>query len=410
MTSDPVFVWTWLPGTGAPVVAGRIDRPPTGPVVFTYGRSYLERDGAIALYEPELPLVDGPARAADGDGVPLCVDDSGPDAWGRRVINYRAGIDSSVDLDDLSYLAASGGGIGALAFTASSSDPPSGSDNAATLDELSQASLLVEQGAPLPDTLAKALLHGTSVGGARPKALLSDGDRHLIAKFSSGSDDFPFVQSEFVAMTLAAHAGLDVAAVEYREVMGRHALLVDRFDRVHGSRRRMVSALTMLGLDAFLSGRYATYFDLADVIRHRFDNPDATLRELFSRIVFNVLCSNTDDHGKNHAAFWDGRTLTLTPGYDISPQRRSGETARQAMAYAPIAPGTDANNSRVADVIAAASIYHLDRSEAGSIVDAQVTTMRERWDEVCDQARLGSVDRARLWGRQFCNPAAFYRS
>jgi len=114
--------------------------------------------------------------------------------------------------------------------------------------------------------------------------------------------------------------------------------------------------------------------------------------------VINVLCSNTDDHGKNHAAFWDGRTLTLTPGYDISPQRRSGETARQAMAYAPIAPGTDGINSRVADVIAAASIHHLDRSEAGSIVDAQVTTMRERWDEVCDQARLGSVDRARLWG------------
>ena len=71
MTSDPVFVWTWLPGDGAPVVAGRIDRLPTGPVVFTYGRSYLERDGAIALYEPELPLVDGPARAADGGGYPF---------------------------------------------------------------------------------------------------------------------------------------------------------------------------------------------------------------------------------------------------------------------------------------------------------------------------------------------------
>src|SRR3546814_1348063 len=71
--------------------------------------------------------------------------------------------------------------------------------------------------------------------------------------------------------------------------------------------------------------RYASYEDLATVIRHRFVDPAATLAELYARIIFNILCGNTDDHARNHAAFWDGGTLELTPAYDICPQGRSEE-------------------------------------------------------------------------------------
>ena len=93
----------------------------------------------------------------------------------------------------------------------------------------------------------------------------------------------------------------------------------------------MVSALTLLGLGEEF-GRYATYPAIADQIRRRFNDPAANLRELFTRLVFSILISNTDDHGRNHAAFWDGKALTLTPAYDLTPQARSGDTAAQAMA------------------------------------------------------------------------------
>ena len=92
----------------------------------------------------------------------------------------------------------------------------------------------------------------------------------------------------------------------------------------HGLRAHAV------GLDELMA-RYASYEDLATIIRHRFQAPADTLHELFKRLVFNILCGNTDDHARNHAAFWDGRSLNLTPAYDICPQQRAGNEATQAM-------------------------------------------------------------------------------
>ena len=128
-------------------------------------------------------------------------------------------------------------------------------------------------------------------------------------------------------MRLAARAGLKVAPVRLEHVAGKDVLLVERFDRTKTNgkwtRKAMVSALTLFGLDEMMA-RYASYEDLAEIIRHRFTAPKATLHELYGRLVFNILCGNTDDHARNHAAFWDGARLTLTPAYDICPQSRAG--------------------------------------------------------------------------------------
>ncbi len=310
MTSEAqqAFVWTWLPGAADPVVAGRLDR--AGELItFTYGRSYLAREDRIALYLPELPLRRGPISPLAGDVVG-CIADAAPDAWGRRVIlNRRAGRDAldTTDLSLLTYLLESGSNrIGALDFQASASDYVPRQAGHATLAELAESAERVERGIPLSPALDQALLHGTSVGGARPKALLSDGTRQLIAKFSSTTDTYPVVKGEFAAMELAQLAGLNVASVRLTRALGRDVLLIDRFDRpADGSRRAMVSALTILGLDE-VAARYASYADLAQRIRTRFTDPIPTLRELFSRITFNILTGNNDDHARNHAAFWDG--------------------------------------------------------------------------------------------------------
>ena len=410
MTSEPTeaYVWAWLPGSVDPVVAGRLEK--AGEVFyFTYGRSYLNRADAIPLYTPELPLRQGRIRPLAGLTVAGCISDAGPDAWGQRVIlaehagHLLADSDAS-DLGLLTYLLESGSDrIGALDFQASATAYEA-RVSGASLEELATAAELLEAGRPLTPALGIALLHGTSVGGARPKVLITEGKRRYIAKLSSSTDSYPVVKAEAVAMDLARRVGLDVPRTSIIKVLGRHVLLVDRFDRPDGGRHRriVVSALTILGLDVMMA-RYATYYALADAIRSGFTDPKPTLRELFSRIVFNICVSNTDDHARNHAAFWDGKDLALTPAYDICPQPRAGGEATQAMAIRR----DGYRYSQLAGCVPAASdTYLLTKAEAKEIIDHQVGVIESQWDEAADSAQLTIAERNQLWGRQILNPYA----
>jgi serine/threonine-protein kinase HipA len=407
-THDPttVYVWIWLPAATEPVVCGRLDDV-DGRLWFTYAQSYRNRPDAVSVFTPELPLdVVGPQVSADGERLPLCIDDAMPDSWGRRLVNYRLGA-GFAELSELTYLLASGSDrIGALDFQASSTEYVPRDGDAPALTDLADAARRIEAGEPLDDRLADALLHGTSIGGARPKALLQLGERSVIAKFSSTTDTYPVVQGEFLAMTLAQRCGLSVAEVELVEVHRRAALLVERFDRPGEARRlRVVSALTVLGLNAFPSGRYASYSytAFADAIRRSFTDPDATLAELFGRIAFNILCGNTDDHGRNHAVLVHEDGLRLSPAYDVCPQLRSGGHANQAMAYS----ATGERVARLAPLVAAAATYHLDIDDAQGIVDRQVSAIRDGWEESCEAARLTAQQRSAFLGGQFLNPSVF---
>lgn len=403
------FVWMWLPGATQPVVAGRLDQDGAR-LLFTYGASYRRRADAISLYEPELPLQEGVIAPINGLSMPSCIRDGSPDAWGRRVIINRltgkkpsaAGIP---EISELTYLLQSGSDrIGALDFQASATEYVPRLAAEASFEELLEAADLIEKGLPLPPALDEALNHGTSIGGARPKALIDDGTKKLIAKFSSSSDTYSVVKAEFIAMKLATACGLNAAAVSMTRAAGKDVLLIERFDRAHTkdgwTRHAMVSALTMLGLDEMMA-RYASYEDLAELIRHRFTDPKDTLKELYRRICFNILCGNTDDHARNHAAFWDGKMLTLTPAYDICPQNRTGNEATQAM----LIKG-EARASTLATCLAAAPDYHLKETEAAALIEQQITTIAETWQAICDDAQLSPVDRTLFAGRQFLNSYA----
>lgn len=405
-----LYVWIWLPGETEPVVAGKLTAQGTT-YIFNYGRSYLNRDNAIPLYDGELPLRRGLIPLLPGLAMPGCLRDAAPDAWGRRVILNRrfgkaaSGIDPAA-IDELSYLIESGSDrIGALDFQLSPTqyEPKCAAD--APLEDLMEAAELIERGVSLTPELAQALQHGTSIGGARPKALVESDSRKYIAKFSAATDLYSVVKAEFIAMKLAAAAGLDVASVSLSHIAGKDVLMVARFDRVRTTagwlRKGMVSALTMLRLDEMMA-RYASYHDMADLVREKFTNAPETLRELFARMVFNILIGNTDDHARNHAAFWDGRMLQLTPAYDICPQSRHGRTASQAMRIT----GPD-SSSRIVTCLAAAPHFLLHEEEAVRIVAGQITCIEEKWSEVCDEAALSEVDRNLLWRNQVLNPFAF---
>lgn len=405
------FVWIWLPGETEPIVAGRLEAD-NGNIMFNYGKSYLERVNAgrpaIAIYEPELPLRTGLLPLLEGLTMPGCIRDAAPDAWGRRVIiNKKLGLKGTstdtADLDELTYLLESGSDrIGALDFQRSPTEYIPRYVNNVTMEELIASAERVEQGIPLTPELDQALFHGSSIGGARPKALVEEGGKKYVAKFSSSTDLYSVVKAEYIAMRLARLAGLNAAPVALKKAANRDVLLIERFDREPKAgkwiRKVMVSALTLFALDDMMA-RYASYETLSEIIRHRFTNPRPTLKEMFSRLVFNILCGNTDDHARNHAAFWDGTMLTLTPAYDICPQGRTGNEASQAMRIYG-----ENNLSRLTSCLKTAHNFLLTKEEAHCIFQHQTNMIERHWEIVCKEAQLNEVDQKLLWKRQFLNP------
>ncbi|PWU15417.1 MAG: phosphatidylinositol kinase [Bdellovibrio sp.] len=413
MTSkDPkhAFVWIWLPTETKPVVAGRLDA--AGDMLrFRYGKSYLERDNLISLYTPELPLTTETIPPPRGLSIPGCIRDGSPDAWGRRVVfNRLFGSKGEAikvhQLTELTYLLESGSDrIGALDFQRSPTNYEPRSAQNVPLSELVKAAEIVEKGAPLSPDLAAALYHGTAIGGARPKALIEDDERKYVAKFSSSTDIYSVVKAEFLGMSLGRAIGLNVAAVHLCKTMKKDVLMIERFDRVKvksgWQRRAMVSALTLFKLDEMMA-RYASYEELAEIIRHSFTDASATLKELYRRLIFNLLIGNTDDHARNHAAFWDGQWLTLTPAYDLCPQPRTGNEASQAM----LIHGED-RSSRLMVALAAAECFRFRAEEARAEILRQIQVISENWDGLCEEAEVNETDQNLFRTRQFLNPGIF---
>lgn len=402
--AEQVYVWTWLPGHREPVVAG-LARVRGNRMEFGYGRSYLARPEAISLYGPELPLQEGWTEPLGLLRMPNSLRDGSPDAWGRRVIESRIGADEN-SLPEIGYMLESGSNrLGAIDFQVSPTLYESRRDSA-SLDELHEAARRLQEGRPLTTVAEEALVHGTTIGGARPKVLVDDGDgTQWIAKLSASSDSvFSVVNAEATALELARRSGINVPESKVTRSLGRDALLVRRFDRTSdGGRRHVVSGLTMAQEDE-MHARYVTYPGILDVLREHGSKPETVGSELFDRIVFNMAISNTDDHARNHAAFWDGEHLSLTPAYDLAPGNRSGDTASHVMAFDR--DGT--RESRFAAAVRAAPVYGLTAQQARERIDRIVESIHDNWDEAVDVSRLAQADKDRLWRRQILNPATSY--
>ncbi len=405
------YVWIWLPGETQPQVAGVVTKWRQGQYAFNYSRSYLDNPLAIPIYSPELPLIKGRILPTHNLNMASSLRDAAPDVWGRRVIlNRLTGTkvenDQANGLDEIDYFLESGSDrIGALDFQSSATHYVARQNANASMEELLCAAQMVDEGRTLTKGLDEALRHGTSLGGARPKATIEDDNRKYIAKFSSSTDIHNVVKYEFVSMRLAKRAGLNVAPVSLVSSLNKDVLLVERFDRVRTEkgwiRKAMVSALTLFELDEMMA-RYASYETFTQQIRERFTDPEQTLHELFGRLVFNILCGNTDDHARNHGAFWDGQAMTLTPAYDLCPQPRKGQEASQAM----LILGNN-NLSQLSLCLKAAANFQLSESQAREIIDAQIDSIVNNMKAVADEAGLTPVDRARIVTDAFFNPFAF---
>jgi serine/threonine-protein kinase HipA len=405
-STSEVYVWIHLPGADEPVPAGLLRRRGDGvSFSFLYGRRYLERTDAISL-SPQLPLSREEFPPQQNLLLPGVIRDAAPDAWGRRVINDLIAGDPESDQDETTYLLRSESDrLGALDFQESPLTFRPRLQKA-DLGDLQEAADRVASGEALPEHLAKILLHGTAIGGARPKAVIQMGGEQFIAKFSSSTDTFNAVGAEAAATMLARHAGIDAPEVTVEVSLDRDVLLSRRFDRPAGGGRRMVvSAMTMLDLrEGYLPT--GSYPQLVDTLR-RYGAPDAVAgvgEQVFRRIAFNIAISNHDDHARNHAAFWDGRHLALTPAYDLAPNARTGSEAAQIMAI----DRAGNRRSTYATLIDAAHHYGLSRDRARELTEEITAAITDNWEDAADRARLTEADRRFLWGRQFLHPGIGY--
>lgn len=372
---------------------------------FVYATSYLARSNRISLYRPELPLRTGYLEPIDGLTIPGCLRDGCPDSWGRRVIEHKLRVAEN-SLSEAEYMLASGTNrFGANDFQESSSTYVPREDGA-TLDELHEAARLLDEGKPLSPSMEAALVDGTTIGGARPKVLVTDESGvQWIAKLSASSDRvFSVINAEATATELARRAGIDTSETQLTTSLGRDVLLVRRFDRgPNGARHHAVSALTMAAENEY-AARYVTYPDIVRVLKDHSRDAASVGPAIFERIAFNIAIGNSDDHARNHAALWDGETLTLSPAFDLTPNNRTGRTAAQAMSFD--SDGT-VRQSSLAALLSCAHEYDLTVPQARQTIDRLVESIRDNWREAVDIGRLTEVDEEHLTGRQFLNPGIF---
>ena len=299
---------------------------------FDYDVEWLGRPDRFAL-EPALTLGAGTFYPPGDRALFGAFGDSAPDRWGRMLLQRaerrRAAHEGRGPraLHELDYLL----GVhdetrqGALRFTSLNGGPWLAAGRPAVpplvdLPRLLAASGRVEVDRETDDDLTLLLAPGSSLGGARPKASVRDRDSALaIAKLPRASDEWPVVEWEMVALELAHQAGIQAAAARLEDVAGRRVLVVRRFDRAGTRRLPFLSAMTLLGARDNDPTPHS-YPEIAESLRRHGAAPTRDVRELWRRMVFNVLIANTDDHLRNHRALYAGADgWTLAPAYDLNP-------------------------------------------------------------------------------------------
>jgi serine/threonine-protein kinase HipA len=385
---------------GEDVLAGSLfshRRRGTESATFSYASGYLANSRAYAL-DPGLPLRAGPVQTRVGSPLFGAFTDCAPDRWGRTLVNRqevalaRNEGRSARSLGAVDYLLGVRDDLrqGALRFR--SPEGPllavedSGVPALAELPELLDLARRAENDAvDLPD-LRRLVRAGSSLGGARPKAhVRMDDGRLAIAKFPSAAHDTWNVMAwEKVTLDLAAAAGIDVPASRLLRIGGRGVLVVDRFDRTaSGERVGYVSAMTMLEAS---DGDQRSYLEIAEVIEQVSAQATRELHELWRRIVFSVLVSNTDDHLRNHGFLHaDGDVWRLAPAFDLNPNPAPGRK------YLSTAIDASDDEASVSAALSVAELFRLGEVEARDIV-GEIGNVVARWREVAARHGLTPGD------------------
>jgi serine/threonine-protein kinase HipA len=406
--TDACFVYLTLPGETTFVPCGRfafdVDRHGVATGRFVYGKSYLARANAVPVDPLELKLAERVYETRSLKGVFGAIRDASPDYWGRRVIEKYAGLGALCELDYL--LHSPDDRAGALAFGLKVDPPAPRRAFNRTLDlvrlqALADAIIAEEDVPPTADAVQAEtlLLAGTSLGGARPKAVVEDREALWIAKFNRSDDRWNNARVEHAMLLLARECGLHTAESRLERIGTRDALLVKRFDRHYSPegyhRARMLSALTLLRAgDTHQDRDRWSYVLLAEELRRVCAKPQEEAPELFRRMCFNALISNTDDHPRNHAVIARDMDWKLSPAYDLTPTALvSIERRDLAMAC-----GDYGRYAHVQNLLSQSARFLLTSAQAKAIVDDMETLVKNRWYAVARSVGVSEADCDKIAG------------
>lgn len=405
--SNRAYVWSDL--TGTPIVVGRVDLLDERRAEFVYAQSYLQRRGAQPLDPFHLPLsmADAPAAsrtlpislvASTLQGV---LGDAAPDAWGQRVMLHLHPRSLKTPLDAL--LRMEGHGAGSLLFSGSATHCKPRADSP-PLDQLGaalEAAEAVQLGRPIQKAVRELMAAGTSLGGVRPKiAACDDKGRHWIAKFPKYDDTADLPRLEVATMKLAKSCGINACETRFVALGSKSVALIRRFDRLPDGRTHHYASAHGLWNRSTASETsaqdWASYGGIADLVRRIVVAKDikATLRELFRRMVFNVLIGNTDDHGKNHGFLMDERGhWQLAPAFDLLPTI-GADTRYQALGIGP-----EGRERSLANALAGAGRMGLTAAVAQGLLDEMQAKLRSHWQRRMRTEGVSAADNAASRGR-----------
>jgi serine/threonine-protein kinase HipA len=386
--TDELYLW-WLGEPSRPVFIGtlRLLRTTRG-VSLQYGATWLRHGFALS---EDLPLTDLEHQPVERDIAVGAVDDARPDRWGERVIRF---VDKPPRLSLLEYLYFAGDErFGALGVSTSAEQyAPQSTGSLPTLrdvDELHELVRKVLDNEPIPEAKRRLIAPGTTLGGARPKALMELSGAQWVVKFADPGDPTDAGLVEHACMTLAERAGVRVAQTKAIRLVDGHAVAILRFDR-QGSgpdskRLHAQSANVALRAEASPLG----YPELAQLLRRRAPvqggMAQRQMQELYRRMVFNILMDNTDDHEKNHALLMDdAQHLLLAPAFDVLP-------TAQGLGYQQMRVGKDGADSTLENAFSEAALFGLSASEARKQA-AQVAKVCSSWKEHFARSGVSAAD------------------
>lgn len=354
-------------------------------VGLEYAPEWIQHGFALS---GDLPLARGVFLPKERDMAVGAVDDARPDRWGERVIRN---LYKPARLSVLEYLYFAGDDrFGALGVSQDSSSyqPSSGGVIAklASLPEMERAIAAVLAGENLDEALARLVRPGPSFGGARPKSLIEMDGSQWVVKFSEG-EDFDVELVEHATLRLAAQCGIQVAETRALPLARGHAVAVRRFDRDDGKRSHVISANTVLRAAGLTMG----YPELAQSLRRiaRAEAIRGHQKELFNRMVFNILMDNTDDHEKNHAFVRSGDGFyDLSPAYDVVP-------SVQGLGQQQLRVGKGEAESSIENALSEVQAFGLKKDAAVEAV-RRIVGVVDGWKEFFQRQGVGDRDLERM--------------
>jgi serine/threonine-protein kinase HipA len=371
-----LFLW-WLGQPAAPRLVGtlrwvrRAQQQQAG-VSLRYSAEWLATGFALS---EDLPLRDVEYMPTEPDAAAGAVDDARPDRWGERVIRL---LIKPQRLSTLDYLYFAGDDrFGCLCVSTSEAVYAPYQHGAlpqfADVQQVHDLVRRVEAGEMLAEPLRHWVALGATLGGAKPKALLSMDGAQWVLKFAEAGEVCDSGLVEHACMTLALQAGINVCEtrpIAYQNGSATwHAVAVRRFDRAEGVRLHALSAHVALRAAGVDYG----YPELALLLRRRGDaaNIKANGEQLFRRMVFNIVMDNTDDHEKNHALLVVNNVMTLAPAFDVLP-------AGQALGYQSMRVGQEGGASTLENALSEHKSFGITLARAKEVL-AEVAVAAHAW-------------------------------